>query len=289
MANKPVARAALRQALAIRAKLQLDISSPICIYDVTDQLGVEVRFVELPSLEGLYLDLARPTILVSSLRPAGRRRFTCGHELGHYLLGHGTRADEIADTSARRASTYDVDEFAADCFSGFLLMPKTAVAAAFAARGLKLAFCTGTDVYIVAQQFGVGYRTLLHHMSRSIGLIAPAASNRLAKIPLSAIRADILGASESRNVIVVDRHWRGRAVDVEVGDLLVLRDGILVRAGRSLEPLATRPADTIFRASNPGIASLWLPHTEWAKHVRVSRSAYTGRSVFRHLDEPDGE
>lgn len=287
MANKLVARAALRQALAIRATLQLDISSPICVYDLADQLGVEVRFVELPSLEGLYLDLAKPTILISSLRPAGRRRFTCAHELGHYLLGHGTRADEIQDTSARRSTTYDVDEFAADCFAGFLLMPKTAVATAFAARGLKLSSCTGTDVYIVAQQFGVGYRTLLHHMSRSIGLIPPAASNRLAKIPLSAIRAEILGAFESRNVMVVDRHWRGRAVDIEVGDLLVLRDGILARTGRSLEPLATRSVGTVFRATTPGIGSLWLPHTEWAKHVRVSRSAYTGRSIFRHLDEPD--
>jgi Zn-dependent peptidase ImmA (M78 family) len=286
MTQRAAARSALREALSVRTRLNLGLVDPICIYDVAERLGLEVRFVDLPSLEGLYLDLSRPTILLSSLRPAGRRRFTCAHEMAHHLLGHGTRVDEVQEASARKRSSYDVREFTADCFAGFLLMPKTATAAAFAARGIKLASAGATDIYNVAQQFGVGYRTLLSHMSRSLGLMTHASAMRLAKVPLSRIRLDLLGFPESRDVFLVDRHWRGRAIDVEVGDLLVFRDGIAASRGPILECVVTRSTEAIYRATAPGLISLGLADTEWGRHVRISRAGYTGRATFRHLDDP---
>src|SRR6266567_4234154 len=76
-------------ALRMRQSAGLGIWTPMCIYDVAEELGLEVRFVDISSMEGMYCKTATPLILVSSLRPSGRQAFTCAHELGHHIYKHG--------------------------------------------------------------------------------------------------------------------------------------------------------------------------------------------------------
>src|SRR5260221_11353438 len=67
-------------ALRVGQSAGLGVWTPMCIYDVAEELGLEVRFVDISSMEGMYCKTAIPLILVSSLRPSGRQTFTCAHE-----------------------------------------------------------------------------------------------------------------------------------------------------------------------------------------------------------------
>ena len=95
--DQGLARRALRGALEVRKKAGLSLSLPICIYDLAGEtLKVEVRFQAGPSFGGMYAKETQ-TILVPSERPAGRRAFTCAHELGHWYFKHGTRLEDLIE------------------------------------------------------------------------------------------------------------------------------------------------------------------------------------------------
>ena len=79
----------------------------------------------------MYYKSPEPHIILSSLRPAGRRAFTCAHELAHHFRGDSVHVDELVE-QWKRPRRFDPKEFAADCFAGALLMPKMAVERAFA-------------------------------------------------------------------------------------------------------------------------------------------------------------
>jgi Zn-dependent peptidase ImmA (M78 family) len=82
--QQTLAKSAAVQALRIRASVHVKPWDAIDIFDLTQQLGVEVRFAKISSMEGMYLRQSAPTILIASERPAGRQRFSCAHELGHH-------------------------------------------------------------------------------------------------------------------------------------------------------------------------------------------------------------
>ena len=118
-------RAMVRQAMAAALRTRLSVGygldHAVCVYDLAEKLGVEVRFLDLPSMEGMYSSASSPTIIVSSLRPPGRRAFTCAHELGHHNRSDGVKIHELAEQ--RDKPSFDSKEFMADCFAGALLSP----------------------------------------------------------------------------------------------------------------------------------------------------------------------
>lgn len=65
----------------------------------------------------------RPAILFNTNESASRQRFTIAHELGHFVLGHGTSP---RDTSQVFASS-NPKERAANQFAAHLLMPADAI------------------------------------------------------------------------------------------------------------------------------------------------------------------
>ena len=246
---------------------------------------MEARLVDVPSLEGMYYRASSPLILVSSLRPPGRRAYTCAHELGHHVLGRTSHIDEVlAQQPGERAS--DTEEFVAECFSGFFLMPNSGVSRAFTIRGWDVRSCTPVQLYTVAGWLGVGYARLAHHMSMSVRLMQPSHARGLLRTAPKYIRSELLGEDADGNVIVVDAHWAGRAIDVEVGDQILLPPDANVR-GECVKPLAAAEGRARFRAVAPGIGQFHLPSENWSAYVRVSRKGYVGRAVFRHLEDPE--
>ena len=81
----------------MRRRAGFSLNEAICVYDLADQLGIEVRFADIPSMEGMYCRESGPTIILSSLRPSGRQAFTCAHELGHHSNGDGTGIDQLVE------------------------------------------------------------------------------------------------------------------------------------------------------------------------------------------------
>ena len=91
----------MQASITARTQAGIDLKSPTCIYSLCETHGVNVRFNDI-NMEGMYDRQPKPRIHISALRPLARRAFTCAHELGHHVFGHGSTLDELRD--ARRGS-----------------------------------------------------------------------------------------------------------------------------------------------------------------------------------------
>ena len=274
-----LATRATRVAARFRGDYGIDAADALCHFDLAERLGIVVRLVALPSLEGMYSPGPMPTILVNAERPVGRRRYNCGHELGHHLFGHGTRLDEIADDGT---AAWGPEELTAQRFAAALLMPKLAVEVAFARRGWRVSAPNPECVLIVAQNLGVGYSTLVGHLQRTLRLMPSTSADVLRRASLPSLRSRLAGFKVDHDLVVVDEHWGRRPIDIEVGDIVLLPKGAAFE-GVCAE-LHTQPVQHL-KAALPGIGALALAGNRPPIPVRVSRRGFIGLARYRHLEE----
>lgn len=273
------ARSAVTAALRLRSRHGHSPEHPICPIDLAVAEGVDVRFESIKSLEGMYTPNG-PLIIIGSLRPRGRRSYTCAHELGHHVFGHGVRIDELLDDGP--AAPKDDAEFIADRFAAALLMPKLAVLHAFSVRNWDIATPTPEQLYSIAGLLGVGYTTLIGYIEGTLRLLSSSTARELRKTSPKTIRARILGDDIAGGLIVVDQFWSGRPVDAEVGDAIMVPSGVSFD-GDGLEPLN----GNLLRAKAPGAGR--LRGVDWEVDVRISRAAYTGLALYRYLEDADDD
>ena len=277
---------AMDAALHLRDTLGLGFRGTLSPFDICERLGLSVRLVEVASLEGMYIatGLSKPTILVSTLRPAGRRSFTCAHELGHYVFGDGSTTDEAkTETSENRRSD---KEWRADSFAGHLLMPKLAVARSFTARNLKAEHADPSEVFSVACEFGVGYTTMVYHLGLALALVSRARMQSLLRVSVAQIKERLIGKATKEQLIVADLQSRAATLDAETGTLVLLPSGAIVDTS-GLEPVMEVAKGRLFQAINQGIHRVSVPGVDWAVLLRVSRAQYTGLARFRHIEDDD--
>lgn len=239
-------------------------------------------------MEGIYMPDAqpRPAIVVSSLRPAGRKAMTCGHELGHHVFKHGKQWDElIEDRSESRK--FEPDEFQVDVFSACLQMPKVAVSHALSNRSLDPEQCRAEDIFALSTLFGVSYGAFVTHLERTLNLIGTTRAAELAARKPKDLREALLGEPCPQNLFVVDLGWNERAVDVEVGDSLLLPTNMMLEGDSAQVQVATN-SRTVISATAPGIAR--VSHSSgWSAFIRVMRKDYVGRAPFRFDEEVDDD
>ena len=267
--------------------LRLGLKQPICVYDICEKMGISVWFADIPSMEGLYLPDAqpRPAIVVSSLRPSGRRAITCGHELGHHCFGHGEQWDELIETR-NETRGFQPNEYQADLFSASLHMPKLAVCHAISSRQIDLRRCGPETVYALSNWFGVGYATLIIHMRGTLNLLHESRATDLRRYKPHDIRSELRGAPCPENLIVVDRYWLDRPIDLQVGDLIVAPPHTAVE-GQEIELIEDSPTRNLIMARCPGIGRIRNGNLDLAAFVRVSRTQYVGRAPYRFDEEVD--
>jgi Zn-dependent peptidase ImmA (M78 family) len=285
-ARTALARSATSCALRMRSAARIKPWEAIDVFDLAQNAGVEVRFTNIPSMEGMYLRQDAPVILISSERPAGRQRFTCAHELGHHAFGHGGRIDELLEDDRPKTRRQD-DEILADIFAGTLLMPKSAVDRAFATRNVDPRMAKPSEMFRVSSWLGVGYSTLAKHLRYALNQITDERLAELLRATPKSIREALLGCTTTRDLIVVDEQWVGRSVDAAVDDLLLLPHDVTLE-GRFCTKQAELPCGVLFQAGTPGIGR-FESSRGWAAFVRVSRKNYEGLSIFRHIEEVEDE
>ncbi|WNG21335.1 ImmA/IrrE family metallo-endopeptidase [Cystobacter fuscus] len=278
-------RRALNKALEIREVGGLDDESPICVYKLCEKLSLRVQFKAIASMEGMYVAGEPPQIYLSSLRPLGRRAFTCGHELGHHVFGHGSAIDELRKEDETHP-VFKPDEFLVNAFSGFLLMPQLGVRNAFRVRGWDLGSASPEQVFTVACHFGVGYETLANHLGYSIKEISPTRVKELERTKLPAIRRSLLGHPSDNPLIVVDRHYQHPTLDVEVGTQILMPAGV-VPDKSNLSFVEDLPGGSLYQAEKPGLVQVHDPKSAWAIIVRIARFQYEGLAKYRHVEEED--
>jgi Zn-dependent peptidase ImmA (M78 family) len=238
-------------------------------------------------MEGMYYKEEKPLIFISALRPFPRRNFTCAHELGHHIFGHGLRVDELIEDS-QKAKAFNPYEFLVNSFAGFLLMPALGVRKAFVDRGWNVACATPLQIFTIACYFGVGYETLIKHMTYALKMLDRTQASSLLKVKPKTIRQQILGYPSSEPLIIADEHWSIPTIDAEVGSQLLL-PSTAEAANQTITFQEDRPNGRLFRANRPGIVRVYCRDTKWAVFVRVSRHKFVGLSQYRHLEEPEDE
>lgn len=286
MMNRTVlAREALRAAIELRTKLSISEDAPICIYNAAVDLGVEVRFFGGDSFDGMYIKDSE-LILVPSLRPYGRQAFSCAHELGHWYFKHGSRVDLLSENLS--CAVKSDEEYLADTFAGYMLMPPWAVKRMFSLRGLSIESCSPIDFYKVSSQLGVGYETLVDHLYYSLGHISAEARERLLATGPKEIREGLLGkqSAGARHLTIADAKWEAVAIDLQVGDVAIVEHGHSLD-GRNAGIIGDSKLGPVIKALRPGLSTISSKDGGWSAFVRVSHKNFEGRSIFRHLGDPD--
>lgn len=280
---KGLARLALRGALEIRRKGGVSKDAPVCVFDLAERLDLEVRFCAGNSFEGMYAKGSN-VILVPSLRPPGRQAFTAAHEMGHWYFGHGSRIDELPEFAPEDKN--DPEEWLANLFAAYLLMPSWAVEAAFARRALDPATCTPTKMFLVACELGVGFDTLVQHLRWSLRLITPTRAAELVKSTPKMIRQTLLGEIATKHLVLTDSVWAAGNIDLQVGHVAILPAGAVLE-GNEAVAIGDLPAGRVVQGVRAGIARAFLEGQGWAKFMRVSRADFEGRNLYRHMKDPD--
>lgn len=272
---------AITAALRLRREHGVLAGQPVCIFDLVAEVGIDVRLLALPSMEGMF-DAETRTIFVCSLRPPGRQAFTTAHELGHYILGHGTHVSEHVEPGLIRS--HHPEELAANAFAGALLMPKSAVMAGFSSRGWDASAPTATQIYVVAGAMGVGYTTLINHLRFGITLLnKPTAESLLREgRTLGKLRTQLAGRPVDGHLVVVDEEWEFKFIDVTVGDTLMVPPSSTY-AEESFTQISASDSHLLLKATAPGKSILAVGEERLC--ARIARHDYAGRAVFRHESE----
>jgi len=279
--HKSLVMEGMQASITARIDAGFDLKSPTCIYGLCEAFRITVRFNDI-NMEGMYDRGPKPRIHVSALRPLARRNFTCAHELGHHIFGHGSTIDELRDDQSKNASR-PPNEVLADAFAAFVLMPTLGLREAFSRRDLNPNTASASDMYAIACNFGVGQSTLVTHL-HSIDMITFDKRTALGKITPKMIRTKLLGEIVSEPLTVADQHWNSPTLDAEEGALLLLPAGVVADT-TILMPERELATGKLFRTVKPGITRVVIPGTPWATYVRVARQQYIGLARYRHLED----
>jgi IrrE N-terminal-like domain len=282
-------REAVRRGLQLRRSLSITREDAINVFDLASSIGVEIQFLDLPSLEGMFYRGPDPKVILPSLRhrPRGRVAFSCAHELGHYDLGHGTQVDEYLVDGKATDRNSSLEELAADTFASTILMPRPAVLARFSCRGWTIERASAIELYRVAVELDVGYRTLLGHLRHGLGLVDGTWAESRDEFSPKALRAIIAPRSECRRLVILDQHWPSVPADLEVGDCLAVPTHLRVELPSSLYQEAEHDGRRILRAAVAGQTKAVVEGREVV--IRIARSGYCGRLKYRYLEEGEDE
>jgi len=280
-----MAAKAYRAALQLRTKTRRAMNAPLCPFDVADEIGIEVRFADIASLEAMYVDDGAPKILIAADRPPGRQRFSCAHELGHHVFGHGTHISCV-DFSLIDRRGLPEEEYVAQAFAGFFLLPKVAVSHAFTVRRWDPRRAVPEQYYTIAALSGVSFEGLVTHCELGLHLLGRREAASLRSVKLPQLRAKMAGRSIAGNLIMLDAQSLSATADVRVGDYLHAPTGARP-VNDALAVEVTTEAGTLLRATRPALSGIQCGPESTIGVVRIARTGYIGRAIFRHLEDPD--
>ncbi|PYN89993.1 MAG: ImmA/IrrE family metallo-endopeptidase [Candidatus Rokuibacteriota bacterium] len=122
---------------------ELGIREPrdIHIEAIAEYCGATILYQPLEGSEARILGYRdRAIITVNSAAPLGRRRFSAGHELGHWMCDRGKIAFSCTENMLAREWADDNPEVRANQFSAELLLPQPMFVAT--AKNLEMTFAT---------------------------------------------------------------------------------------------------------------------------------------------------
>jgi Zn-dependent peptidase ImmA (M78 family) len=124
------------RAVKLLAEYWSDLSIPVGPDDLAAALGIKVECISLPSDESGKITMAEdqtPVITINRNDTVNRQRFTCAHEIGHYIRNRelGRTKNSVDYRSTLAGIGIDSDEIFANQFAAALLMPAAEVKRVF--------------------------------------------------------------------------------------------------------------------------------------------------------------
>ncbi len=166
-------------AITVRDDLALE-RGPVELLEAVldDHYGIHVVSMPTDGVDGLCATTSVGTaIVVDSLAPQGRRRFTIAHELGHWLAHHG----ELLHVDRAVLRPQDEDERWANKFAITFLAPPEALEGELRRRGAD-----DEGVLRLSMKYGVSYESLVWHLLNN-GLIDRGTQKRLHSVKPSEV------------------------------------------------------------------------------------------------------
>ena len=292
--REDLARHAVGRAAAVRDRFDVPMTAAVNVIDLCTEgykPKIVVRFQDI-SMEGVYLREPRPEIWLG-LRPIARRCYNAAHELGHHEFGHGSTFDELQadnddDDEGYTPQSFEPNEYLANTFAAYLLMPRVAVTHAFTVRGWKAETATPVQCFTVACSLGVGYETLAKHLAFGLRLPPERVWKSLLDTRLSSIRNDMLGVQAKPKLTVIDRHHTLKTVDTEVGAAVLMPLGTEMEHGR-VATVEDTPSGRLFHIQRPGMVRAYTKEGKWAVSVRAMADKYVGLAWCRHLERNEDD
>jgi hypothetical protein len=213
--------------------------------------------------------------------------YNCAHELGHHEFGHGSTFDEL-QAEGTVTQPFIANEYLANTFAAYLLMPRLAVTHAFSVRGWKAHTATPAQALVVACSLGVGYETLVKHLAYGLKLVGGNVFRTLMERGLPAIRRELLGSQAKPRLTVIDRHHTLKTVDTEVGAAVLMPPGTEMeheRVATTEDTLRGR----LFHIQRPGVVRAFSRDGKWAVLVRAMMDKYVGLAWCRHLEREEDD
>ncbi len=251
---------------------------PICPYALCEAMEFDLRFVKISSFEGMYV-ANQNIILISSERPEGRKRFTCAHEIGHHVLGHGTVIDEILECGSNKQ-----EEQEADFFASMLLMPPSSITRILNRYGRLAEDITAIDGYVLSKYFGVSYLAFITHIYINLRLIAYRHYQKLKAESLLSIRSSLSGLNTKNQVFSIGDWWDEKAIELEVGDFIVSEKTLSIDGPHIIQSVSA-DEKLIYIAIASGITRIY--NENWSCYTKVSRHKFHGFYQYKYDEEEE--
>jgi Zn-dependent peptidase ImmA (M78 family) len=183
-------------AARLHARLHTDLSRPVDIFRIVQELGIWLSCRPLGNLFGFYLRQDDALgICLNAAHPETLQRYTCAHELGHHLLGHASNLDDATDIEGLGGAT-PAQERAAQVFAGSFLMPLELVNRVLRRLGLydKPLTLSAADVYQVSRELDVSYTATIWRLRALDRIDGPTAAG-YAKAGAAAAKSELRGGA----------------------------------------------------------------------------------------------
>ena len=149
---------------------------PIDLNQVTEYLKLSIKEKRLENEYSGFLAVKEKTIVVNSCHPPVRRRFTIGHEIGHFQLHRGQKygTSVFIDRTVyfRKDSSDGIEhqmELEANAYAAGLLMPEILLDE-YLEKHPRLNLEKPADIKLLAEEFEVS-RPAMEYRLKNLGFI----------------------------------------------------------------------------------------------------------------------
>lgn len=237
---RTASRLAALAARRLHVALGVDVSRSVDVFDAIERAGLVLAFFPLEKASGAYVAErdGHPGVLVNSLHPLSRQRYTAAHELGHHVMGHGTLVDPdqpLHRTAQRGASRQEKE---AEAFAGWFLMPKPLVERQLTDMGIQRPQ-EPEELYELALRLGASYEATAWHLV-DLKRYSPVQARAMLATKPRQVKLKLAEGqppdSLRNDVWPLDISASGREITVREGDRIIVRLRERPALGEEWEP-----------------------------------------------------